>query len=412
MSLDDLKSLSISLIKAKNHSYKRYLFRRKPFKHRFSILIGPRGVGKTTTLIQHLCEQVDQSIVDPRILYVQSDHFLMGNYSLYELADHFQMEGGKWLAIDEVHKFPGWSGELKSIYDTFPHLHIVASGSSALEIFKGTHDLSRRAIVHQMEGMSFREYLELKLGLELESYSLEQIVTDHVQIAHDLVDQLEKVATKPILDFKNYLKGGYFPYYQELPDLANYLITLEQNIHTTIESDLVAIYPQLSGNTVVKLKQLLSFLASSVPFAPNWEKLRQTLEIGDPRTLRSYFYYLENAGLIRSLPKASKKMSRIDSPAKVYLHNPNLLQAISSGRSLNQGTIRETFLLAMLQESQLVSLPSEGDFQVGDSLVIEVGGEKKGWKQVKHLSHACLACDDSETGSGRKIPLWLFGFLY
>ncbi|HSX38408.1 MAG TPA: AAA family ATPase [Chlamydiales bacterium] len=379
-----------------------------PLTARMPILLGPRGVGKTTTLVQVLLDCVAGNRFDPRILYIQADHFCMESTSLYEISEQFKIMGGKWIVFDEIHKYPNWSKELKSIYDTFPNLQIFASGSSALEIHKGSHDLSRRGILYHMQGLSFREYLELNLRISLPFYPLQELCARHEKISNEIV---AKVRTDIIPEFRKYLKFGYYPYFHELKNESIYMMTLEQNIHTTIESDLSTIYPQLTGISIQKIKKLLIFIANSVPFIPNWSHIMTALEIGDLRTLKTYFSHLDRAGLIQSISKSTKKFSQLEGPSKVYLKNTNQLYAISSHEP-QIGTVRETFFLNMVAQKYPVQLPLDGDFLVDQEYLFEVGGRSKNFNQIKSHRHAYLVCDDLEQGAGSKMPLWLFGFLY
>lgn len=410
---EELQKLSRHFLEIKNSPYRRYVIRREKFVHRISIVVGQRGVGKTTTLVQALLDFAGGDLHDPRILYIQADHFVMGNTSLYEVAERFQNFGGQWIVFDEIHKYPGWSQELKSIYDTFPKLKVIASGSSALEIYKGSHDLTRRASVHLMQGMSFREYLELECGIVLAALTLEEICQNHERLAAQIVRDLEKAGKKVLPMFQRYLKVGYYPYFHEIQEETVYQMTLEKHVHTTIESDLAAIYPQLTGASIQKIKQLLMFIAGAVPFTPNWKHIQSVLEIGDLRTLKSYFSHLEDAGLIRSLSKAGEKFNRLESPAKVYLENPNQLYAIAS-KQPEIGTVRETFFLNMVSAGYEARLPVHGDFQIGDC-AFEIGGKNKGNHQFQAAPKGYkgyIVCDDIEQGARTKIPLWLFGFLY
>jgi len=408
---DDLRKLSQKFLKLKDSPYRRYFIQTNPFKHRLSLVLGQRGVGKTTTLIQYLLDSVGHNIYDPSILYIQADHFQVGTNSLYEIAEEFHTLGGKVVAFDEIHKYPNWSQELKSLYDTFPDLTIVASGSSALQMHKGSHDLARRAIKYSLFGLSFREYLELTLGIVLPSYSLRDILQNHVQITAQILEVLVKKNLKIIPLFRHYLKAGYYPYFSELDNEELYSITLEQNLHTTIESDLVAIYPHLTGSTINKLKQLLIFIAKAVPFTPKWNTIKDIVEIGDARTVKTYFTYLEDAFLIRTVSKKSRKLGHLDSPEKVYLDNPNMLYTLATGDH-NNGTQREIFFLNMVSINHEVQLAHKGDFLIDEHILFEIGGRKKTFEQIKDEKNAYLACDDMEEGIGSKIPLWLLGFLY
>lgn len=249
---EKILEISQQFLKVKNSLYERYFIRTNKFGHRMTMIVGQRGVGKTTTLIQLLLKKVNGDRFDPRILYVPADHFALGNLSLYEIAERFQMLGGKWLAIDEIHKYHNWSKELKSIFDTFVDLELFISGSSALEIYKGSHDLIRRSASYSMQGLSFREFLELSHGLEFPFYSLDEIRQNHQKIANTILKQLEEKKLKVILEFHRYLKVGYYPYLFEINDIDAYRIVLEQNFHMTIESDLAAIYPHLTGSSKKK----------------------------------------------------------------------------------------------------------------------------------------------------------------
>jgi predicted AAA+ superfamily ATPase len=410
--LDELMKLSQNFLKLKDSPYRRYFIQKNPFKHRLSLLLGQRGVGKTTTLIQFLLNHTDQDLYDPSILYIQADHFQLGNVSLYEIAEEFHAMGGEILALDEIHKYPNWSQELKSLYDTFPKLTVVASGSSALRMYQGSHDLARRAIKYNMYGLSFREFLELQLGeVQLPVLSLDDILQNHVKRVPPILDTIEAKGHKILPLFQNYLLHGYYPYFFEMPNEELYFMTLEQNHHTTIESDLAAIYPHLTGSSIHKLKALLIFIAKSVPFTPHWNDIKNLLEIGDARTIKTYFQYLESANLIRTVSKNHNKLSHMHEPEKIYLDNPNQIHALSGG-GYNAGTQREIFFLNMLSLEHEVTLPSKGDFLINGKLLFEIGGRKKSFEQIKNVQNSYIASADLENGFGAKIPLWLFGFIY
>ena len=379
--------------------------------HRLSILVGQRGVGKTTTQIQYLLDHASGNALCDKILYIPVDHFMVGNTSLFTIAEDFCTMGGEVIAFDEIHKYENWSGELKSIYDSFPTLKIIASGSSALEIHKGTHDLSRRAILYHLHGMSFREFLVLKNNISLKSYPLESLLKNHLVITKEIMTALEKSGLKILREFSDYLVYGYYPYFFELNDLALFQKTLEQNVHTTIESDLTAIYPALTGASIRKLKQLLNFIAGAVPFTPKWSEIQSLLDIGDPRTLKTYFKYLEDAGLVKSVSRDSAKHTKITLPEKIYIDNPNLMHAMTKEK-VNSGTVREIFFINMLTQQHEIALQKQGDFSVDHHSIFEIGGKNKDFSQIKNIPNAYLALDQIEMGVNKKIPLWLFGFLY
>ncbi len=409
---NDLVQLSQHFLRMRNRHYVRFFLKTNPFKNRFSVLSGPRGVGKTTLLIQYLLQQSKNNAFSTDILYLPADHFLIGKKTLYEISEDFCKFNGKLICFDEIHKYPNWSKELKSIYDTFPSLKILASGSSALEISKGTHDLSRRAIQFYLPGMSFREYLELTHGLRLDKFSLADILTRHLTCAESIINRIERLKTKILVEFQNYLQTGYYPYFTEYPEKEQFFMSLEQNAHTSIESDLLAVYPSLTGTAIQKIKKLLSVIASSVPFIPDLNKLKQLIDVGDERTLKTYLYHLEKAGLIKAISQKGSPLHQMAKPGKIFLSNTNIVHALKNPEREEIGMIRETFFMSMLSFQHALSLPKKGDFLVNNKYIFEVGGKNKTFKQIQGINQAYLAMDGIEIGSSHKIPLWLFGFVY
>jgi predicted AAA+ superfamily ATPase len=409
--LDDLIPLSQAFLRIRNREFRRYFLRDHPLTSRFSIIIGQRGIGKTTVMIQHLLEQYNDRS-GRKALYLQADHFLVARSSLYEIADEFSKMGGELICFDEIHKYPAWSMELKSICDTFPGLKILASGSSALEIAKGSHDLSRRALVYRMHGLSFREFIGMGTGIYFDAIPLERLLADHQRSADSIVAELEKSGLKVLALFRDYLECGYYPYFREYEDKAQFFMTLEQNVHTTLETDLPAIHQSLNGSSIRKIEKLLSIIASLVPFTPDMKHLKNLLGIGDERTLKTYLKYLEDAGVILTAGKSGKGLREMEKPEKIYLNNPNLYHALSCSRDPDAGAVRETFFLNMLHTAHGVTVPARGDFLVDDAITFEVGGKNKDAGQIKGVHDAWLVLDNIETGHGSRIPLWLFGFVY
>jgi len=410
--LEKLFTLSDQLIRVRDRIYQRRYFSNLA-QNKFSILVGQRGVGKTTLLVQHLKNTYPDYLQSRKAIYVQADHFLLKDLSLYAIAERFYQIGGEFICFDEIHKYPEWSRELKSITDTFPALKILSSGSSILEIHKGSHDLSRRAIIYRLSGLSFREFIELQAEIKLPGVSLAELLTDHEELTDSILSSIEKKKKHVLALFDEYLNFGYYPYFLEFEDQTLFQLTLEQNFHTSIESDLSAVYPKLSGASIKKISKLLAVIASSVPFTPDMRKIKQIVEIGDERTLKTYLKYLEDAGLIRCLSKSGSPMRQLAKPEKIYLNNPNQIMAISRGGRQNIGNIRETFLASMLSiTGHVLSIPAKGDFEIDNGPVIEVGGKGKDISQIWDVSHSYLAADDIERGYLRKIPLWLFGFLH
>jgi len=409
--IDDLFALSQSFLRLRDRSFQRYFLKSHPLSSRFSLIVGQRGVGKTTVIIQHILATY-QDLFTRRALYVQTDHFRVASRSLYDIAEEFNNLGGELLCLDEVHKYPAWSMELKSIYDTFPRLKIIASGSSALDITKGSHDLSRRAVVYTMTGMSFREFISLLHGLELPVFSMQEITENHQRGAGFVIDVLDKKNLKILSLFKAYLQVGYYPYFMEYKEQDSFYLTLEQNLRTTLETDLIAAHNSLSGASIRKIKKLLAAVATQTPFTPDMKKLKAMLEIGDERTLKLYLQYLEEAGLILMAPRGKTGFGALRKPEKIYLNNPTLIHALALPQQPDRGSLRETFFFNMVANSYPVSIPRRGDFLVDDRLIFEIGGKNKDFQQIKDLPDSFLAVDDIESGYGARIPLWLFGFLY
>jgi len=410
--LDDIFKLSSDFLKTFNKPYRRYFLDKYPLTDRFSIIIGQRGVGKTTAMIQKILSANNNDIFTKNALYVPVDHFVVGGRSIYEIAEAFYNLGGKMICFDEIHKYTDWSGELKSIYDSFQKLTILASGSSAMEIQKGSHDLSRRAVVYPMKGLSLREYIELASGVKTEPLNLNTILGEHEKRSYEIISALEGKNMKILALFNDFLQFGYYPYFTEFDDISSYYITLEQGIRSTIESDLLSIYPALSGSSIKKIKKLLAVIAESAPFTPDLKRLKKMVDIGDERTLKNYLKYLEDGGVIMSLAKKGSGLGALEKPEKIYLNNTNQIYAISRKGKENRGTLRETFFINMLSAMHTVSSPKRGDFYVDNKYTFEIGGKNKSFKQIEDIDDSFLAVDDIETGIGNKVPLWLFGFLY
>ncbi len=410
--LDQLFSLSQTFLQLRNRSFRRYFLQETTFTNRFSIIVGQRGIGKTTAMIQYLLEQAGGDRFSRQILYLQADHFLLSRTSLYDIADEFYRLGGKLICFDEIHKYRDWSLELKSIYDTFPDLRMLASGSSALEIAKGSHDLSRRALLYRMHGLSFREYLGMNCSIHFDKVPLATIPENHQLAADTIVTALARHDLKVLALFREYLATGYYPYFNDFNDRGQFYLTIEQNVHTTLEADLPAIHQTLNGASVRKIERLLAIISSLVPYTPDMKHLKNLLEIGDERTLKNYLKLLEDAGIILTVGRSGKGLRAMEKPEKIYLNNPTLYHALTGASAPDSGAVRETFFLAMLRVAHQVSVPAKGDFLVNDYMTFEVGGKNKDTTQIQGIEHAWLALDSIEIGSGIRIPLWLFGFLY
>ncbi|WP_349304329.1 AAA family ATPase [Campylobacter sp. RM16189] len=390
---------SNDLIRLNNYKFKRYFIDSKDFSHRLTIILGQRGIGKTTTLAQLASKNKDS-------LYLSLDDIEISN-DITSIIREFVLNGGKYLYLDEIYKSKDISAVLKFAYDNFKELNIVATGSSALEVLKSSHDLSRRAIIYKMSGMSLREYIGLKYNIDLDALDFKNLLVNHENIAVNIISVLKQKDLVIIKLFREYLKVGYYPYYNDMPNDTAFYQTLKQGIEATIDSDLLSIYPNLNGNTARKLKILTHAIGVNVPYQPNYSRLKSLVDIRDDRTLKEYLAMLDSAGLIRLLMKNELAIKNMDKADKIYLENTNLMYL----NNPDTGNVRETFFANQLGNITEIYSGKAGDFMVGE-FTFEVGGAKKSFDQNKDVQNSYIAADDIEVGVGKKIPLWLFGFLY
>lgn len=355
-------------------------------------IMGSRGVGKTTLVLQHikLHEDIDKT------LFVYADDVWFSAHSLFSLAEIFYKEGGKALYIDEIHKYANWSQEIKNISDSFPRLRVCYTGSSVLDLQKGSHDLSRRLLGYHLHGLSFREYIALSRGIDVRKHTLEQILAGEIDFPFDKY--------RPIELFKEYLKEGYYPFFKR----SGYYLRLANVINTVIEQDIPR-FAELTVSMAEKIKTLLYIIAQSVPFKPNYTKIAN--DIGTNRNVVSdLVVWLEKAGLINILRDETDGIKLLGKVNKIYLSNPNLAYALSDDVP-NIGNIRETIFLAWLRVDYKITASSISDFKVGD-YTFEVGGKNKGHAQVKDVKNAYIVKDDIEHGFKDVVPLWAFGLIY
>lgn len=379
------------LLNRTNLSYKRYMYDKFPWQSRMAGLVGPRGVGKTTILLQYIKEQDN-----PDILYVSADDIYFSNHRLTDLADEFYKNGGKHFFIDEIHKYKDWSLELKNMYDFYPDLKVCFTGSSILDIRKGMADLSRRALMFSMQGFSFREYLKFEYDIEVQVHSFEDIINNKCS----LIESVEH----PLPLFREYLQKGYYPMAKE----DNLAIRLGQILNLTLEVDIPQ-FANLSVTTARKLKRLLLVIAESVPFKPNFVALAGKLEVSR-NSLEEYLTFMEDAGLISRLRDQAKGIISLGKVEKVYLDNPNLIYYLS-GREPEVGNIRETFFLNQMRVNNAVTSSAAADFKI-DKYTFEVGGKSKSQEQIKNRANAFIVKDNIEYGYKNVVPLWAFGLNY
>lgn len=361
---------------------------------------GARGVGKTTLMLQYIKKYLSDK--SDQTLYVSLDHIWFNAHSLLSLVDKFEKKGGKYLFLDEVHKYTNWTQELKNIYDDYPSLKIVFTGSSLLEIINARADLSRRAVIYTMQGFSFREYIAMETGTAFPIIPFDRIRDDHLREATDILKKI-----RPLKYFPQYLKEGYYPFYKEQPDL--YQMRLGEVINMMLEIEL-PLLRAVELSYVTKIKQLLVVIAESVPFIPNVSKLSEKIQI-NRTTLLSYLHYLEEIGLTHNLYKGNHGISKLQKPSKIYLENTNLIYALAR-HNANEGNNRETFFTNQMAYRHQLNYTDQGDFLVNGRYTFEIGGKNKNNKQIEKVPESYIVADHIEYGSGNKIPLWLFGFLY
>lgn len=379
-------------LKATSNEFHRYMFDRINWNNRLIGLTGPRGVGKSTLMLQYMLAQPDRK----DMLYIAADHIWFANHSLVELADDFVKEGGKWLCIDEVHRYSGWSREVKQIYDGHPQLKIAFTGSSVLDINKGESDLSRRIVMYHMQGMSFREYLNMIHHIDAPLLSLETILTQTVQLPTAL--------EHPLPLFRSYLADGYYPFAIE----GDFTQRMQQVVSLTVETDILQ-YADMKASTARKLKQMLGVISQSAPFKPNADNLSQEIKVSK-NNVPDYLLWLEKAGMIGQLRNDTGGMRGLEKVEKVFIDNPTLLTVLA-GKSPNIGNIRETFFYNQMRVDYDVTSSRISDFKIGE-LTFEIGGKNKTQRQLKGIENGYVVKDDIEYGHGNIIPLFLFGLTY
>lgn len=380
-----------TLLQSTTTDFKRYLYSSVSWESRMIGIIGARGVGKTTMILQHIKENLDSK----KALYVSADDMYFGENRLLDLADDFYKNAGEYLFIDEIHKYTDWSRELKNIYDSFPTLKVVFTGSSVLDILKGSADLSRRAIIYKLQGLSFREYLKFFHNYDTEVYTLEQIINNEVK--------LESIQ-HPLPLFNDYLKRGYYPF-----GIENEInLRLGQIIVQTLESDIPQ-YANLNVGTSRKLKRLLSIIAESVPFKPNFSKISEIIGVSR-NSLDDYFSYMEKAGLIEQLRNETSGIRGLGKVDKVYLNNTNIVFNLVGEKS-NVGNLRETFFFNQMRVNNEVISSKKADFVI-EHYTFEIGGKNKQQSQIEKDGKSFVVKDDIEYGFRNVIPLWAFGLNY
>lgn len=388
--MERLQATFDKLLRETTSTFHRYMYDRIDWNTRIVGLLGPRGVGKTTMVLQYIKENLPRK----ESLYVVAEDLYFANHTLVDLADTFARTGGKYLIIDEIHKYKGWSRELKLIYDYHSELHVFFTGSSILDIYKGVSDLSRRVLTYEMQGLSYREYLSLFHQIELPVYSLQQILNQEVELPQGFL---------PLQHFSDYLQRGYYPFRDN--NFERYIMNV---VNTTLEVD-IAQYADLTPATIRKLKRLLAIIAQAAPFKPNFTQIGGQLEVSR-NNIADLCAWLEKAGLIGQLRDSTGGIQGLGKVDKVYLDNATLIYVLGN-KSTEIGTIRETFFYNQMRVMTDVISSRISDFEI-DGKTFEVGGRKKKQKQIQNAEQGYVVKDDIETGYGNIIPLWQFGLTY
>jgi predicted AAA+ superfamily ATPase len=388
------------LIERTSTDFIRYLYNEIHWESRLIAITGARGTGKTTLVLQYI--KNNYTAYSSEALYASLDNIWFTTHSLLDLADEFHKMGGKALFLDEVHKYPTWSIEIKNIYDSYPDMKIVFTGSSMLEIHKGEADLSRRAAVFHLPGLSFREFLDFEYGYKTASFPLTELLSRHVEIAINIGKSL-----KPLVAFKEYLSFGYFPFYKE--DKQLYHEKLLATLNTILDVDLPAT-ERIDYYSIGRIKKLFAILSQLVPCIPNISALSK--ELGVTRiSLLNYLFYLKKAQALLLLDKEASGIKQLAKPEKIYLGNTNYAYALG-GDKTDIGNVRETFFFNQMQVKHNITYSSKVDFTVDETYHFEVGGKNKTKQQLSGVNNGYLALDSIEIGFGNEIPLWIFGLAY
>ena len=368
---------------------------------RLMAIRGPKGVGKSTMMLQYIKQHY--AYLDRQALYVSCDDAYFATHSLLELAEQFYLTGGKRLFIDEIHKYENWSTEIKEIYDSYPTMKMVISGSSLLSLTAGDADLSRRCINHDIQGLSFREFLHFYKGIEMPIYPLEDVLTNPASLIQEMNSK-----GRPVALFQEYLRNGYYPYY--LDNETDYYLAIQQVVNHTIDDELTKICKVDVGNTR-KIKALMTMLCASEPYQLDISKL--SVQSGLKReTVLAYLNYMDKAKLLHLLYCDLVNAKRMQKPDKIYIDNSNMLYAWAT-TPVRIGTARETFVVNQLSAKHQVEFgKKKGDFKIDGIYTIEVGGEDKDFRQIANLPNSYVLADNIETAIGHKLPIWVVGFLY
>jgi len=396
--LKTIKKYEDRLKKSFKTQYKRYLYQTINFDEKMIAIFGARGVGKTTILFQYLKELESQN---KKALYISLDYPFLGGIDLIDLVEEFANENGEYLLLDEVHRYEDFSSYLKTIYDLF-EIKVIFTSSSATSILNAKSDLSRRVTLYNLSGFSFREYLEVKYEIKLRVFELESIFENHINIVKIIQNENINI----LKEFKEYVEVGYYPFYFDKK--VSYYQSLLNTINLTIDLDLTSL-GLIEQRYTYKLKKLLEVICESKPFEVNYTKIASMAEISRVK-LYDYLSYLHDGQMLLLIDENSDGLKKVQKASKIYLNNTNLLFAYCGNCEI--GTVRETFFANQVSQKYKLHIAKQGDFLINKKYLVEIGGKKKGYEQIKDIPNSFVVSDDIEIGNGNKIPLWLFGFLY
>ncbi len=396
--MERIYEISARLTESLDAPLRRYLYDRIAWSDRLIMINGARGVGKTTIMKQRCKENGDKGV------YASLDQLFFNDHTIVDLADYHYKHGGTHLYLDEVHLYPrpNWEQELKNIYDSYPSLHIVFTGSSLLHLNSKIADLSRRVAVYDLRGLSFREYLNFTGNYRLEPVGLTEILDNHRSIAAGIASGIRVIG-----EFEKYLKKGYYPFFMDSSE-TTYSQRVERTVLSVIDIDIPAI-TAIEYETQLKLKKLLVVLAEQVPFVPNMTNLSRDVAVSRNQLMK-FFTLLNEGAILRTLMDSSSQPKRASKPEKILFDNPSVMQAL--GIFNKTGTVRESFVASMLSSEGQLSAPKEGDFLLNHRCIFEVGGKNKGFAQIADKPDSYVVADNIEVGAGNQIPIWLLGFLY
>lgn len=403
--LERLFEIQRTLVRAIRTDFKRYLYPRINWDARAIALIGARGTGKTTLLLQYYLEKFNNP---EQCLYILGDDLVVAAKGIRRIAEEFHKLGGQLLLIDEIHKYPNWSQELKNIYDTLPRLKLIISGSATLRITQTKYDLSRRVVTYSLRGLSFREFVRFQTGLRIKALNLKDMISNHPQVAESIVQSVESQKAKILKLFASYLSYGYYPIYLE--EVEDYRSKLENTLDKVLYEDIPAIF-KIKPSSIPVLRKFIHLVGSSSPYSVDIQKTARNIGVARD-TVYLYLDYLTRAEVFMGIKAARSGARSVRKPEKLYLQNPNLYTLISRGEDIATGTIRECFAANQLLSRHTLTVPKRGDLLVDSKYTLEVGGQTKSSRQVSKEKEGYVFSDGIEVGYQRKIPLYLLGFLY